>query len=98
MTTYEQKKNIGDTVYITMKDTDWGENGDTFENDFHPIKLKDIKKDELFVKKPTTRLVQNVLCKDEYIRQSKKFLCLGYENSKECYISGETIVYIGFSY
>ena len=49
-----------ETIYLTMKDSE----GDTIENDFHPCLMRDVPKGGLFVKKPTPRLEQNVLCKD----------------------------------
>ena len=83
-----------ETIYLTMKDSE----GDTIENDFHPCLMRDVPKGGLFVKKPTPRLEQNVLCKDSYIRETKKYYAMGWENTKEAYIKGATVGYIGFTY
>ena len=82
-----------ETIYITMR-----YEGDVIENDFHPCLMRDVPKGEFFVKKPTARLEQNVMTKESYIRESKKYYAQGVENDKESYISGDTVVYIGFTY
>lgn len=82
-----------ETIYITMR-----YEGDVIENDFHPCLMRDVPMGEFIVLKPTNRLQSSVLVKKEYDRSSGTYYAQGWENDKESYISGDTTVYIGFTY
>jgi hypothetical protein len=59
-------------------------------------KLSDLKKGEFFKRKPTAR---KVYTKGDYDRGSKKYGCGDYEAvGDEIFLTGDTMVYVGFDY
>jgi len=59
-------------------------------------KLSDLKKGEFFKRKPTAR---KVYTKGDYDRGSKKYGCGDYEAAgDEIFLTGDTMVYVGFDY
>tara|TARA_R100000995_G_C3434690_1_gene100222 strand:+ start:389 stop:682 length:294 start_codon:yes stop_codon:yes gene_type:complete len=69
-----------------------------YDNDFHPILLKDVPRGMFFVVRPTPRLDSNVMTREEYDRTERKYWVQGWNNSRAKYIKGTTKVYIGFTY
>jgi len=62
----------------------------------YQIRLKDLKRGEVFVRKPNSATVQ---IREDYDRREKKYLC-GYwdDISKSIYLKGDTFVYAGFTF
>ena len=69
---------------------------DSLGNDFTPAKLKDIKAGEFITRKANTN---KVYIKGSYDRTAKKYsLTDTTDHCREIFLSGETVVYIGFTY
>ena len=62
----------------------------------YQIRLKDLKRGEVFVRKPNSATVQ---IREDYDRQEKKYLC-GYwdDINKSLYLKGDTFVWAGFTF
>ena len=59
-------------------------------------KLSDLKRREFFKRKPDARKVYR---KGDYDRGSKKFSCMDEDDiSREIFLKGDTMVYVGFDY
>ena len=62
----------------------------------YQIRLKDLKRGELFVRKPNSATIQT---REDYDRREKKYLC-GYwdDINKSLYLKGDTFVWAGFTF
>ena len=62
----------------------------------YQIRLKDLKRGEVFVRKPNSATIQT---REDYDRREKKYLC-GYwdDINKSLYLKGDTFVWAGFNF
>tara|TARA_R110000823_G_scaffold295455_1_gene415227 strand:+ start:325 stop:516 length:192 start_codon:yes stop_codon:yes gene_type:complete len=62
----------------------------------YQIRLKDLKRGEVFVRKPNSATIQT---REDYDRREKKYLC-GYwdDINKSLYLKGDTFVWAGFTF
>lgn len=69
---------------------------DTDGNDYTPIMLKDVKLGEFITRKPN---LNKVYIRGSYARENKKFSLTDMDDfNRYIYLTGETIVYTGFTY
>lgn len=65
-------------------------------NDFKAVKLSEVKPGEFVTRKPNLNTVYR---RAEYDRELKKYCLDDYNNiSRNIYLKGSTIVYVGFTY
>jgi hypothetical protein len=65
-------------------------------NDYHPARLKDLPKGEFFVRKAGASRVYR---RGDYERSSNRYSCTDdLDFCREVFLSGDAIVYIGFTY
>ena len=90
---YYEKKQQGETIYIDAE-----MEGETFKNDYHPIKLKDVKNGDFFrLKASETAHVYEKKAGD-YDRSEKAFYCSQWDGSTDTKIKPSRVVYVGFCY
>lgn len=86
-------KQAGETIYIDAE-----MDGEAFKNDYHPIKMKDVKIGDFFRLKPSESAHVYIKQKGDYDKGEKAYFCSQWDGSTDSKIKPSRIVYVGFCY